>query len=96
MKFGINNEHGFALYFHHGELFVKMFDPVIGGRYPDGGMCFETYTNPLFLEMETLGELKTVAVGETITHTERWALYREAVPAPTDEAIDSIRKTYVE
>lgn len=95
MKFGINNEHGFAMYFHHGDLFVNTFDPVLDGVYPDGGMSFETYTNPLFLEMETLGELKTVSSGETITHTERWALYKEELPALTDEALDKIRDEYI-
>ena len=27
-------------------------------KYPDGGVSFETYTNNIMLEFETLGELK--------------------------------------
>ncbi len=95
MKFGINNEHGFAMYFNHGDMFLKEFDVVIDGNYPDNGMTFETYTNPLFLEMESLGELKNVGPGETISHTERWSLYKQDIPNLTDEEIDKIKEKYI-
>ena len=95
MKFGINNEHGFAMYFNHGDMFLKRFDAVPDGNYPDGGMCFETYTNPLFLEMESLGELKNVKPGETVSHTERWSLYRQEAPDFTDADIDKLSEKYI-
>lgn len=95
-KFGINSEHGFSLYFINGDLFVKKFSPVKNGNYPDGGMSFETYTNKLFLEMETLGETKEIAPGETVEHEEAWALYREpALIGFDEEEIDKVVKKYV-
>ena len=95
MKFGINSEHGFAMYFNHGDLFVKKFDLNKQGKYPDGGMSFETYTNPLFLEMESLGELKAVLPGDTVTHTEKWSLYKEQMPNPSDDEFDILKEKYV-
>lgn len=95
MKFGINNEHGFAMYFNHGDMFLNQYDPVTDGTYPDGGMSFETFTNNLFLEMETLGELKTIGVGETIRHTERWSLHKEEMPELNDDQIDKLKEKYL-
>lgn len=96
-KFGIDSQHGWAAYFNHGDMFVKRFCPVPGGSYPDGGMSFETYTNPFFLEMETLSELKTVEPGGFTEHCEDWQLFKD-VPRPSnDEAeIDAIVKKYIE
>ena len=95
-KFGINSEHAFAMYFNHGDVFVKKFDLTDGGVYPDGGMSFETYTNKSFLEMESLGELKTVAPGETICHSEYWSLTKGDAPKSfDDEEIDELVKKYV-
>ncbi|MGN1058852.1 MAG: hypothetical protein ACI4QW_00350 [Clostridia bacterium] len=94
-KLGITSQHGYAMYFKHGDLFIKRFTPVVDGSYPDGGMSFETYTNRLFLEMESLGELRTLAPEETAEHTERWSLYREALPNPSEDAIDQVVKKYV-
>ncbi len=95
-KVGINSEHGFALYFNHGDLFVKQFTPIENGVYPDGGMSFETFTNDLFLEMETLGEITTIAPESTVTHEERWSLFKEACPETFDESyFDELVKRYV-
>ncbi len=95
MKFGINSEHGFAMYFNHDDLFVKRFEVNPDGCYPDGGMSFETYTNALFLEMESLGELQTVAPDETVWHTEKWSLYKEELSHLTDNAIDIMKEKYI-
>ncbi len=95
-KFGINGEDGYALCFNHGNLFVKKYDTVVCGNYPDGGASsFETYTNQYFLEVESLGELKKVESGEANEHTEYWKLFTN-VPVPqTDDEIDEIVKKYV-
>ena len=87
-KFGINSEHGYAMFFNHGDLFIKRFEAKPDGNYPDGGMSFETYTNKLFLEVESLGELKTLAEGETAEHVEHWSLMKAQMPELTDAAID--------
>ena len=96
IKIGINSEHGVAMYFNHGDLFIKEFTPIENGVYPDGGMSFETFTNALFLEMETLGEMKPIAPGASVTHAETWALYKEACPAAySEDAIDRLVEKYV-
>lgn len=95
IKFGINQEHGFAMYFNHDDLFVKQFKPDPDGDYPDGGMSFETYTNPLFLEIESLGQLRTIAPEETVRHAEKWSLYKQKLPALTDSDIDIIKEKYI-
>lgn len=96
IKFGINSQHGYAMYFNHGDMFLKQFSPNLEGTYPDGGMSFETYTNPLFLEMETLSELQTVAPGATISHTENWSLYKAEMPELSDEGIDAFKAQYIQ
>lgn len=94
-KFGINSQHGFAMYFNHGDLFVKRFDVLPDGYYPDGGMSFETFTNALFLEMESLGELKTLEQGQSTSHRECWYLHKAELPDFTDEALDCAAKEFV-
>ncbi len=95
-KLGINSEHGFAMYFNHGDLFVKTYTPIENGNYPDGGMSFETFTNSYFIEMETLGELKTIAPDESVTHCESWALYKEECPKEyCEKTFDALVKKYV-
>lgn len=95
-KVGINSEHGFAMYFNHGDLFIKKYTPIENGSYPDGGMSFETFTNALFLEMETLGEITSIAPGTAVTHTESWSLFKEAKPEGyCEKTIDALVEKYV-
>ena len=94
-KLGIDSEHGFAMYFNSGNLFVKKFDIVENGSYPDGGMSFESYTNGDILEIESLGEIKKVGSGEISEHTEYWSLYGGVDLPETDADIDKAVKKYV-
>jgi hypothetical protein len=48
---------------------------MAGARYPDGGCNFELFTNPEFLELETLGPLVELKPGEMAEHVERWWLF---------------------
>lgn len=95
-ELGINSEHGFAMYFNHGDVFVKRFDVVKNGKYPDGGMSFESFVCGNFLECESLGELKDVAPGETIEHNEYWSLSKGSYPqSANDETLDALVQKYV-
>lgn len=95
-KLGYNNEAGWAAYFNKGQVFLKFFEPVEGGLYPDNGCCYETYTNGDMLESETLGEIEIVMPGETIIHAEQWELYEEnAVPSNNEAEIREIIAKYV-
>lgn len=74
-KMGFDNASGKGYYVIGDTVFTKTYYPNHpDGRYADYGCSFETYTNELFLELETLGELKNVAPGSTEEHIENWKL----------------------
>ncbi|MCL1988679.1 MAG: DUF4380 domain-containing protein [Firmicutes bacterium] len=77
-KLGYNNENGWAAYFNKEQVFIKRFNPVFGGNYPDNGCCFESYTNAKMLEMETLGEISQLPPNESLTIEEEWEIQKAA------------------
>ncbi len=85
-KFGSNDEAGWAAYHNNGTLFIKYYNPVLDGNYPDYGVSFESYTCDHFIEVETLGELRTVQPQETVTHREVWNLFQGVELPERDEA----------
>jgi hypothetical protein len=82
---GIYAAAGWGAYFHDGRLFVKQTTPVPGAKYPDYGCNFELYTDPEFLELESLAPLTTLQPGQSAEHMENWMLFKN-VTAGTDEA----------
>ena len=91
-KMGFDCFAGTGYYAIGDTVFQKQYHPNHpGGVYTDYGCSFETYTNELFLEQETLGELKTVLSGETEIHTEHWRLFpmEEAFDPKDDASIDT-------
>lgn len=96
-KFGYNNEKGWGAYINFSQIFVKEYTHNENAVYPDFGVCsYETYTNAVMLEMETLGELKTVKPGEVINHEEKWSLYpmTDTVDARNEKAIENILENF--
>lgn len=83
-KFGINSEHGWAAYVNRGAAFVKQFTPDPSLTYPDYGVQYETYTNAKFLEMETVGELKTLEPDACVGLEENWRLLPQEPFCPCD------------
>ncbi len=78
IKLGVDLNCGTAYYLLGKEIFKKNYKTNHKtGNYPDGGCSFESYTNNLMLEFETLSELKTVNKGETHTLTELWSLCKK-------------------
>jgi len=95
-KLGLNNEDGWAAYFNKGQVFIKYFDPVIDGFYPDNGCSFESYTNAVMLECETLSEFIHLEPGEESSFTEEWELYEaDVVPSNDEKEIVEILKKHV-
>jgi hypothetical protein len=86
-KVGVANHQGWAGYLRNGTLFVKRVDWKDGSSYPDGGVNVETYTAGTFLELETLGPMMRVEAGASITHEERWFLFRDVKDDPSDDAL---------
>lgn len=78
LKLGFDLKAGIAYYVLDDVVFTKKYYPNFpNGVYPDGGVSFETYSCTKFTELETLGEYKKVAPGETVTHAEKWSLCKK-------------------
>ncbi|HXY14795.1 MAG TPA: hypothetical protein VEI26_09890 [Terriglobales bacterium] len=82
---GIFNPAGWGAYFKAGYLFIKRAAVIADARYPDFGCNFEVFTNPEFIELETLGPLVELQAGEVVEHVEHWWLFA-GVPAGEDDA----------
>jgi len=82
---GIFNPAGWGAYFLNGTLFVKRAPVRRGAQYPDFGCNFEVFTNPEFLELESLGPRVQLGAGENTIHTEIWTLFQN-VPEGEDDS----------
>jgi hypothetical protein len=82
---GIYNATGWGAYFRHGHLFIKRAAVISGAKYPDFGCNFEVFTNPDYLELETLGPVVELGAGEAVEHVECWWLFAD-VPSGENEA----------
>jgi len=82
---GIHNPAGWGAYFRDGFVFVKRTTAITNANYPDFNCNFEVFTNPDFLELETLGPLVDLAPGGTVEHIEHWWLFN-GVPGGDDDA----------
>ena len=85
-KIGARNTLGWAAYLRGNEVFVKRFPHDPAATYPDFGCNCELYTEPGFLEIESLGPLTKLAPGDGVTQTERWGLYH-ALILETEESV---------
>ncbi|MCY4189692.1 MAG: hypothetical protein OXD30_14555 [Bryobacterales bacterium] len=96
-KIGLFNPATRGAYLLNGELFVKRFAAAPGEEYPDMGSSYETFTNERFLEIETLGPLRTLQPGESADHVEEWSLHRPvAVERWDDAALDRAIAPFLE
>ena len=74
-KIGLAHREGWVGYANGGVLFVKRFDYRDGAVYPDRGTRYQTFSNEDMLEMETVGELVTLAPGASASLVESWELH---------------------
>ena len=96
-KIGLFNPATRGAYLLNGELFVKKFAASPDEDYPDMGASYETFTNERFLEIETLGPLRTLQPGESIDHVEEWSLHRPVSVDRWDDAeLDRAVAPYLE
>lgn len=72
-KIGTHVENLVAKYTIDNTIFIKEVD-YKEGEYPDMHCNYETYTNGLMHEVETLSPLYTLKPSEEIIHTEKWSL----------------------
>lgn len=96
-KIGLFNPETRGAYLLDGNLFVKKYSAETGLEYPDMGASYETFTNERFLELETLGPLRTLQPGESSGHLEVWSLRKGiAVNEWTDAEIDRVLGPYLQ
>lgn len=72
-KLGFYKENPKTIYEINQTVFTKDVKTECG-EYPDYCCNVETYTSNLIHEVETLAPVKTVKVGETVCHIERWTI----------------------
>jgi hypothetical protein len=82
---GLYNPAGWGAYFLNGTVFLKSAPVIAGAVYPDFGCNFEIFTNPDFLELETLGPQIELGPEESVRHTETWTLFQN-VPEGNDDS----------
>jgi len=64
------------------------------GEYPDGGCITQVYTNPdplPYVELETVGPLVTMSIGDRIERTAVYTVSRRSAPNPQSEALKAWR-----
>jgi hypothetical protein len=75
LKIGYFDGCGWVAYLRKDVLFVKRFQTVPEGRYPDLNCNVEIYVNAKYMELETLAPLTCLEPGQAVTYQERWQLY---------------------
>ena len=71
-KIGYFNPHGWLAYWLDGVLFRKSFQVQPGLPHPDNNCNSEIYCNDQFVELESLGALKLLTPGKSVSHVETW------------------------
>lgn len=89
-KIGLAHREGWVAYLNQGHLFVKRFDYRAGAIYPDRGTRYQTFSNEDMLEMETCGELVTLAPGQFAELTERWELHSTISEVQSEADVDRV------
>lgn len=86
---GIYNPAGWGAYYWKGHLFVKRAAVTAGATYPDFGCNFQVFTDPEFLELETLDPVTELQPGEAVEHVEHWWLFADVVEGEDDGWIEA-------
>jgi len=88
-KIGVSNSKGWAAYCLKDLVFIKRHSYEEGAAYPDMGCNAEFYTEPGFLEIESLSPLKRLVPGASVSQHETWSLHRMEV-GEVESDIDQI------
>jgi len=83
-KVAVMNETGWAACVFKHAAFFKFFQRIPGAEYVDFGTNLQSWTNKECLELETLGQYKTLELDETIVHEETW-YFAENIPVPHND-----------
>lgn len=96
MKIGTLNKAGWLAYINQSNTFVKRYNYLQEGRYPDGGVNCEMYCCDFMLEIESLSPLTLLQPDKEITHIEEWELFDNIQsPIDSESKIDEIVSQYI-
>lgn len=84
-KIGASIPDGWSAFLRDGRAVIKRFAYDPNATYPDHHCNFETFTNEVMQEVETLGAYVTIPAGDSVEHVEDWYLF-DNVPEVTTEA----------
>lgn len=70
--------------------FIKKYNYIYSGNYPDDNCAVEIYTCKYFYELETLSPIYLLNPGLPMTHTEEWVLSEKAADPENGEEIRSL------
>lgn len=73
-KMGFSHD-GCVCYCVGKQLFIKRFHRKKTACYPDGGVNLEAFACNDFVELESLGPLRSLQPGQTASHREQWELH---------------------
>jgi hypothetical protein len=85
-KVGNYNPYGWTAYATNEVMFIKRFEVDEANRYPDMDCNVEAYVRNSCVELETLGILKTLGSGDSVTYEEIWQVMVGDYPATLDTA----------
>ncbi len=94
-KIGVTNTLGWAAYYKDSRLFVKRFAYDKNAVYADSGSNTEVYIDGGFMELESLGAMKTLMPGDSTTHSETWYLFKNVRLSGDDAAIAKKLGSYI-
>jgi hypothetical protein len=84
-KVGLSRFPGWYGYWQEAGSFVKYAEIDPAKSYPDLNAAFETFTNSVMLEMETLAPWVSLGPGDRSSHVEFWGVF-ENLPKPDEDA----------
>jgi hypothetical protein len=87
-KIGLAHQLGWIGYLNGGTLFVKRIPFEVGKMYADNGCNFETFSNQVMQEIESLGPLVKLAPGKSVEHIEKWELFADVGDMKSESDID--------
>ncbi len=95
LKLGFDLNQGVTYYVLGDDIFSKRYEAKHGLLpYPDGNSSFETYTDNVMLEIETLSDVRVVENGDSHELLEFWSLNKKPcdIDFKDDKSIDEMLK----
>jgi hypothetical protein len=96
-KLGFPNPKEWLGYYHSGYLFVKQAAYFKDKPYFDNNSSSEFYCQNEFTELETLGPIRKILPGQSVSHTETWHLFKiDDFEISEDYIKDSVKALFKE